>query len=121
MELCKPATAILLVAGAGSLYHALVGEYDTMTWWLVTAIFGTGAFQALCYGGLEPIAWLLMLLPVLIVCFFFAVALFSSYLRITTGKKRHERREERREKRCEEREERREERCEERCTPEPEC
>jgi hypothetical protein len=53
-----------------------------MIWWLLVGIFGAGVFQTLCNGGLEPVAWTLMLLPVLVVCFFLAVAVFSSSVRI---------------------------------------
>jgi hypothetical protein len=80
--LCKASTAILLVATAGVIYHLLAGSFYTVIWWLVVGGLGTGVFQALCYGGLEPVAWVLMLIPVLIVCFFLAVALFASRMRI---------------------------------------
>lgn len=80
--LCKASTAILLVATAGAIYHLLAGSFYTVIWWLVVGGLGTGVFQALCYGGLEPVAWVLMLIPVLIVCFFLAVALFASRMRI---------------------------------------
>ena len=82
MELCKPATAILLVASAGVLYHLIVGEMYNVLWWLIVGFLGTGVFQALCSGGIEPVAWVLMLIPVLIVCFFLAVALFASSIRV---------------------------------------
>lgn len=82
ISLCKPSIAILLVAVAGTLYHLLAGDLHAMVWWLLVGIFGTGVFQSLCYGGLEPIAWVLMAIPVLIVCFFLAVALFASRMRI---------------------------------------
>lgn len=87
MELCKPSTAILLVSVAGVLYHLLVGEASTMVWWLLVGVFGTGVFQALCMGGLETVAWVLMLIPVLVVCFFLAVALFASKMRIENIRK----------------------------------
>lgn len=80
--LCQPSTAILLVSVAGTLYHLIAGNARAMIWWIITGIFGTGIFQALCFGGLEPVAWVLMLIPVLIVCFFLAVALFASRMRI---------------------------------------
>ena len=89
MELCKPASAILLVATAGSLYHLIVGELYNVLWWLIVGFLGTGVFQILCTGGLEPVAWVLMMIPVLIVCFFLAIALLASSLRINnvrTGK-----------------------------------
>ena len=79
---CQASTAILLVSVAGVVYHAAVGAYQTMLWWIVVGVFGTGVFQALCFGGLEPLAWVIMLIPVLIVCFFLAVALFASRMRI---------------------------------------
>jgi len=82
LGLCKPSSAILLVAVAGTLYHLVVGDFHGMIWWIAVGILGTGVFQALCYGGLEPVAWVLMLIPVLIVCFFLAVALFASRMRI---------------------------------------
>jgi len=82
LSLCKPASAILLVSVAGTIYHLLVGDYTGMIWWLLVGVTGTGVFQGLCYGGLEPVAWVLMAIPVLIVCFFLAVALFASRMRI---------------------------------------
>ena len=82
IKLCKASTAILLVAVAGVIYHLLAGSFYAVLWWLVVGGLGTGVFQALCYGGLEPVAWVLMLIPVLIVCFFLAVALFASRMRI---------------------------------------
>jgi len=82
LGLCKPATAILLISVAGAIYHLATGHYHVVLMWLLIALFGTGIFQGLCYGGLEPIAWTLMLIPVLIVCFFLAVALFASSMRI---------------------------------------
>ena len=84
MELCKPTTTILLVSAAGSIYHLMMGEMDNMTWWLIVGALGTLVFQSLCLGGFESLAWILMIIPVMIVCFFFAVALVSSYLRINT-------------------------------------
>ena len=80
--LCQPSTAILLVSIAGSIYHLIVGDYRGILWWLIVGVFGTGIFQGLCFGGLEPVAWVLMSIPVLIVCFFLAVALFASRMRI---------------------------------------
>jgi hypothetical protein len=82
LGLCQPSSAILLVSIAGVIYHAAVGAYHTMLWWLVVAVLGTGVFQALCFGGLEPLAWVIMMIPLLIVCFFLAVALFASRMRI---------------------------------------
>lgn len=79
---CQPSSAILLVSIAGVIYHAAVGAYRAMLWWIVVGVLGTGVFQALCFGGLEPLAWVIMLIPVLIVCFFLAVALFASRMRI---------------------------------------
>jgi len=80
--LCQPSTAILLLSIAGIIYHLVTGRYHAALWWLLIGIGGTGTFQALCYGGLEPVAWVLMMIPVLIVCFFLAVALFASRMRI---------------------------------------
>ncbi len=82
MELCKPASAILLISVAGIIYHILAGDLHGIVWWIIVGLSGTGVFQGLCYGGLEPLAWILMLIPVLIVCFFLAVALFASRMRI---------------------------------------
>jgi hypothetical protein len=82
LGLCKPASSILLISVAGALYHFLAGSFRGIIWWSLVGLFGTGVFQALCFGGLEPIAWTLMLIPVLIVCFFLAVALFASSMRI---------------------------------------
>ena len=80
--LCQPSTAILLLSIAGILYHLVTGRYHAALWWIFIGIGGTATFQALCYGGLEPVAWVLMMIPVLIVCFFLAVALFASRMRI---------------------------------------
>jgi len=80
--LCQPSTAILLLSIAGVIYHLLTGRYQASLWWLLVGLVGTGTFQALCFGGLEPVAWVLMMIPVLIVCFFLAVALFASRMRI---------------------------------------
>lgn len=80
--LCQPSTAILLVSIAGVLYHLITRDYHAIMWWGAVAVFGTGIFQALCFGGLEPVAWVLMFIPVLIVCFFMAIALFASRMRI---------------------------------------
>jgi hypothetical protein len=87
MELCKPALAILLVSIAGGIYHLIVGEFSGIVWWLVVGVLGTGVFQGLCYGNLEPVAWVLMGIPILIVCFFLAVALFASTMRINNVRK----------------------------------
>jgi hypothetical protein len=87
MELCKPATTILLVAVAGVIYHLLAADYSGIVWWTIVGILGTGVFQSLCYGGIEPIAWLVMSIPILIVCFFLAVALFASSMRIENIRK----------------------------------
>ena len=82
LGLCQPSTAILLVSAAGAIYHLLAGNMHAIVWWVLTGVIGTGVFQALCFGGLEPVAWVLMSIPVLIVCFFLAVALFASRMRI---------------------------------------
>jgi hypothetical protein len=82
LGLCKPSSAILLVSVAGALYSLLAGRTGSVAWWALVGIFGTGVFQALCFGGLEPLAWVLMSIPVLIVCFFIAVAVFASSMRI---------------------------------------
>lgn len=82
LGLCQPSSAILLVSVAGALYNLLAGRMYSVAWWAMVGVFGTGVFQGLCYGGLEPLAWILMSIPVLIVCFFLAVALFASRMRI---------------------------------------
>jgi hypothetical protein len=82
LGLCKPSGTILLVAVAGALYSLLSGRTASVAWWSLVGVLGTAVFQALCYGGLEPIAWVLMSIPVLIVCFFIAVAVFASSMRI---------------------------------------
>lgn len=82
LGLCQPASAILLVSIAGVLYHVAVGAMRPVVWWAMVGIFGTGVFQGLCYGGLEPVAWVLASIPILIVCFFLAVALLASKFRI---------------------------------------
>jgi hypothetical protein len=87
IKLCQPSMTILLVSVAGALYHLIVGDWSGMMWWLTVGLFGTGVFQALCFGDLEPVAWVLMAIPVLIVCFFMAVALFASQLRINNVRK----------------------------------
>jgi hypothetical protein len=86
-SLCQPSLAILLVSVAGVLYHLIVGAGAGIMWWLAVGAVGTVVFQALCFGGLEPVAWVLMLIPVLLVCFFLAVALFSSSVRIKNVEK----------------------------------
>jgi len=85
--LCQPSLAILLVSVAGVLYHLVVGAGAAAMWWLAVGAVGTAVFQALCYGGLDALAWVLMLIPVLIVCFFLAVALFASSMRIQNVEK----------------------------------
>ena len=82
VKLCKPASIILLVSVAGVLYHFLAGDFVGLLYWVAVAVFGTGVFQALCYTGYEPLAWVFMAIPVLIVCFFLAIALFASSMRI---------------------------------------
>ena len=82
LGLCQPSSAILLVSIAGAIYNLLVANLHAVMMWALIGVFGTGIFQALCFGGLEPLAWVLMLIPVLIVCFFMAVALFASRMRI---------------------------------------
>ena len=80
--LCQPANILLVVSIAGVIYQLIVKEYSSVVWWLMVGVFGTGTFQLLCSGGLSPLAWILMMIPVLIVCFFLALALFASQLRI---------------------------------------
>lgn len=80
--LCQPSTAILLVSAAGAIYNLIARNLHAVMMWALIGVFGTGIFQALCFGGLEPLAWVLMMIPVLIVCFFLAVALFASRMRI---------------------------------------
>lgn len=82
LGVCQPAAAILLISIAAVLYHLLAGNTVSIIWWIMTGVFGTGIFQALCSGGMEPIAWVLMSIPVLLVCFFLAIALFASSMRI---------------------------------------
>ena len=82
MELCKPSLAIALISTAGVIYHLLSWDMRGLMWWAGVGILGTGTFQVLCFGGLETLAWVLMLIPVMVVCFFFAVALLSSQMRI---------------------------------------
>jgi hypothetical protein len=101
-QLCQPSTILLVVATAGVIYHLLAGSAATAVWWLFVGVIGGAVFQGLCYGGLTPIAWILMSIPILVVCFFFAVALFTAKLRIKNievvpcGKcRRHHPREER--------------------------
>ena len=82
MELCKPANLLLLVSVAGALYHLIVFDVRTAMWWVAVGILGVTTFQGLCMSGFENMSWLLMLLPVLVVCFFLAVALLASSMRI---------------------------------------
>jgi len=82
LGLCQPATAIVLVGLAGVIYHLVAGPWSATLWWLIVGGVGGAVFQTLCYGGLEPVAWILMLIPVLVVCFFLAVALFAARMRI---------------------------------------
>ena len=53
-----------------------------MLWWTLVGILGAGTFQGLCLAEFENVAWVLMLIPVMVVCFFLAVALLASSLRI---------------------------------------
>jgi hypothetical protein len=80
--ICQPAGIILLVSIAGVLYHLMAFNMSAVIWWLCVGLLGTTVFQILCRGGLEIISWTLMIIPVLILCFFFAVALFAARLRI---------------------------------------
>ena len=82
LKLCQPASIILLFSIAGAIYHFLAADIAGLIYWLIVAILGTGVFQTLCYAGFEPIAWIFMLIPVLIVCFFLAIAIFASSMRI---------------------------------------
>jgi len=82
VKLCQPASIILLVSVAGILYHFLTLDFLGILYWVSVGVVGTGVFQALCHVGYEPIAWILMAIPVLVVCFFLAVALFASSMRI---------------------------------------
>ena len=82
--LCKPSLAILVVSVAGALFHLLDGNNLALLSWTLTGIVGTASFEILCMGGLEPLAWLFMMLPILGVCFFISVALFASNMRIET-------------------------------------
>jgi hypothetical protein len=87
VKLCQPASIILLVSVAGILYHFLTGDFLGLLYWIMVGVLGTGVFQALCHVGYEPLAWILMALPVLVVCFFLAVALFASSMRINNIRK----------------------------------
>jgi hypothetical protein len=82
LGLCRPSSLIILIATAAVIYHVAVGAWSAVVWWIMVGLFGTGIFQALCFGGFEPAAWVLMLIPVIVVCFFLAVALFASRMRI---------------------------------------
>jgi hypothetical protein len=53
-----------------------------MLYWALVGVFGVGTFQGLCMGSFENIAWALMVIPVLVLCFFMAVALLASSIRI---------------------------------------
>ena len=80
--LCKPANLILLVSIAGVIFHVLTGQFRVVLWWTLVGILGAGTFQGLCMSEFENVAWVLMLIPVMVVCFFFAVALLASSMRI---------------------------------------
>jgi hypothetical protein len=86
MELCKPANLILLISIGGTLYHLLFLDIHTAMWWVAVGILGVATFQGLCYSGVETLAWLIMLIPVLLLCFFLAVALLASSMRIRNFK-----------------------------------
>ena len=60
----------------------ITGQYRVVLWWVIVGILGAGTFQGLCMTDYENVAWVLMLLPVIVVCFFLAVALLASSLRI---------------------------------------
>jgi uncharacterized membrane protein len=91
--LCKPAMILALVSAAGAIYHLLSGNGRSVIWWLVVGVIGTATFQGLCMGGMSEIAWIVMSIPVLLVCFFLAVALFSSSIRIQEKDRRDDRHE----------------------------
>lgn len=60
----------------------LTGQFRVVLWWTIVGILGAGTFQGLCMTDYENVAWVIMLLPVIVVCFFLAVALLASSLRI---------------------------------------
>jgi len=80
--LCKPANLILLISIGGVVYHLLSGDYQVLMWWALVGVFGVATFQGLCMGNFESIAWILMSIPVLLVCFFMAIALVASSIRV---------------------------------------
>jgi len=82
--LCKPANLILLISIGGAVYHLITGEYTTLLWWLLVGVFGVATFQSLCIGNFENMAWFLMLIPVILVCFFMAIAILASSIRVRT-------------------------------------
>ena len=81
---CKPTQIILLVSVGGVLYNMLTNNVPAIASWIMTGVVGTLSFEVLCMTGLEPLAWMFMMLPVLATCFFVAVALFASSVRIET-------------------------------------
>jgi hypothetical protein len=82
MDLCKPANLMLLISIGGALYHMIVLDVSTALWWVAVGIIGVATFQGLCYSGVEVLAWLVMMIPVLLLCFFLAIALLASSMRI---------------------------------------
>jgi hypothetical protein len=80
--LCKPATFICLVSIAGVIYHLFAGHAMVSVWWAILGIFGVGTFQVLCMFNMEHAAWFLMVIPVMVVCFFLAIAVLASSMRI---------------------------------------
>jgi hypothetical protein len=82
VALCQPATVLMVVSVAGFIYNLLFVSLGNALWWVGTGVIGTIIFHLLCRGGLTPVAWILMLLPVVVLCFFLAVALFASRVRV---------------------------------------
>jgi len=80
--LCKPATTILIISIAGVLFHIISRDLNIALSWAFIGLFGTSMFQLICFAGLEPLAWIFMCIPIMILCFFIAVALFASSVRI---------------------------------------
>ena len=60
----------------------IVLDVSTALWWVAVGIIGVATFQGLCYSGVEVLAWLVMMIPVLLLCFFLAIALLASSMRI---------------------------------------
>lgn len=86
MMFCQPTQVILLISIAGAIFHLIWRGGQGTIWWILVGILGSILFQMLCTIGMSIFAWILMAIPILLVCFFFAIALFTSSVRIQNVK-----------------------------------